>query len=215
MSIYGSPLMSRDWENWDIGNIAKEVHAIWQASADEIAHREQLVDIVSRYATGAQTSILEVGCGTGLVYEKLVTSLPVTSKYIGVDSSMKMLEIAKQNFPQGQFLYGDGYELVFRDQGFDVVLCFEVLGHIPEIKSFVSELLRVAKKTCIFTIWPSDGGDIVENYETINGVQFLRRLYSDDYIHEIIRTVGRKNLDGIELVNLASGGQAYIVTFHR
>ncbi|ANT50603.1 class I SAM-dependent methyltransferase [Mesorhizobium amorphae] len=205
--------MSRDWEKWDIGNIATELQAIWQDSANEIAHRGQLADIVSHYAT-AQTSILEVGCGTGLVYEKLVTTLPVTSRYTGVDSSVKMLEIARQNFPQGQFLYGDGYELVFRDQEFDVVLSFEVLGHIPEIKPFVSELFRVAKKTCIFTTWPSDGRDIVENYETINGVQFLHRRYSDDYVQKIIRTVGRKKLDSIELASLSSGGQAYIVTLH-
>lgn len=205
--------MSRDWENWDIRGVANEIHSIWQESAEEVAHREQLVDIVSRYATGAQTSILEVGSGTGLIYEKLVTHLPVTARYTGVDSSVKMLEIARKNFPQGQFLYGDGYELVFRDQEFDVVLCFEVLGHIPEVNSFVSELLRVAKRACIFTTWPSDGRDVVETYENIDGVRFLHRSYSDAYIQKIIRTVGRKNLDSIELTNLGSGGQAYIVTF--
>lgn len=205
--------MSRDWENWDISGVANEIQAIWQESAEEAAHREQLVDIVSRYVTGAQTSILEVGSGTGLIYEKLVTNLPVTARYTGVDSSVKMLEIARENFPQGQFLYGDGYELVFRDQEFDVVLCFEVLGHIPEIKSFVSELLRVAQTACIFTTWLSDGRDVVEFYENIDGVRFLHRNYSDAYIQKIIRTVGRKNLDSVELANLGSGGQAYIVTF--
>ncbi|WP_091582170.1 class I SAM-dependent methyltransferase [Mesorhizobium qingshengii] len=207
--------MSRDWDNWDVSGIASEIQKIWQNSPIEDAHRQELVDIVlHRVALPPAPSILEVGCGTGLIYEKLVRSLPSDASYMGVDSSVKMLEIARGSFPEGEFLFGDGYELVFRDQEFDVVLCFEVLGHIPEIEQFVAELLRVTRKTCIFTTWPSDGQDIVENYEAIGGVQFLHRRYSDAFIRKAIHTVGPRNLGEIESVGLRSGGQAYIVTHH-
>ncbi|TGR80312.1 class I SAM-dependent methyltransferase, partial [Mesorhizobium sp. M2D.F.Ca.ET.223.01.1.1] len=154
--------VKRDWENWDVGDIAKEIHSIWQNSPVEDAHRQELVDIVMRCGSPAIPSILEVGCGTGLIYHKLADRLPPGSSYLGVDSSLKMLKIARRNFPKGDFHFGDGYGLVFEDQEFDIVLCFEVLGHIPEIEQFVAELLRVARKTCIFTTWPSDGQDIVD-----------------------------------------------------
>jgi len=156
--------MSRAWENWDVSGIASEIQTIWLSSDEENAHREQLADLVHSRISASNTSILEVGCGTGLVYEKLVAKHQISINYIGIDSSLKMLEIARRNFPKGQFVYGDGYELVFRDREFDAVLCFEVLGHIPGINVFLSELLRVAKKTCIFTTWPSDGSDVVEDY---------------------------------------------------
>ncbi|TJV40641.1 MAG: class I SAM-dependent methyltransferase [Mesorhizobium sp.] len=207
--------MSRDWENWDVDGIAGEIQKIWQNSPIEDAHRQELVDIVSdRVALPPPPSILEVGCGTGLIYEKLARILPSGASYTGVDSSVKMLEIARGGFPEGEFLFGDGYGLVFRDQEFDVVLCFEVLGHIPEIEQFVAELLRVTRKICIFTTWPSDGQEIVENHETIGDVQFLHRRYSDAFIRKAIHTVGPRNLGGIESVGLRSGGQAYIVTRH-
>ncbi|MBZ9709918.1 class I SAM-dependent methyltransferase [Mesorhizobium sp. ESP7-2] len=206
--------MSRDWDNWDVDGIADEIQAIWQNSPTEDAHRQELIDIVLHHVAPPALSILEVGCGTGLIYEKLVRNLPGGASYKGVDSSVKMLEIARGGFPEGEFLFGDGYELVFRDQQFDVVLCFEVLGHIPEIEQFIAELLRVTRKTCIFTTWPSDGQEIVENYETISGVQFLHRRYPDAFIRKTVRTLGPRNLGTIESVSLRSGGQAYIVTRH-
>ncbi|RWK23429.1 MAG: methyltransferase domain-containing protein [Mesorhizobium sp.] len=204
--------MSRDWENWDVGGIANEIHTIWQNSPIEDAHRQELVDIVSGYAASTAPSILEVGCGTGLIYQKLISNLPTGASYIGVDSSLKMLDIARRGFPEGEFLFGDGYGLVFKDQEFDVVLCFEVLGHIPEIGQFIAELLRVTRKICIFTTWPSDGHEVVENYETIGGVQFLHRRYSDAFVRKTIKSRALKNLSDIESVSLRSGGQAYIVT---
>ncbi|QPC94096.1 hypothetical protein [Mesorhizobium sp. INR15] len=86
-----------------------------------------------------------------------------------------------------------------------------MLGHIRQIDLVVSELLRVTKETCIFTIWPSDDLDIAESTETVEGVRFLHRQYSDQYIQKIVRTAGRKILKGIETVALGSGGRAYIV----
>jgi ubiquinone/menaquinone biosynthesis C-methylase UbiE len=204
--------MIRAWDNWDVGGIADEIQSIWQNSPTEDAHREELVNIVSHHVDSPAPSILEVGCGTGLIYEKLANSILSDSRYIGIDSSIKMLEKAISNFPEGEFILGDGYNLAFRDQEFDVVLCFEVLGHIPEIDQFVAELLRVTRKTCIFTTWPSDEQEIEENYETIGGVQFLHRRYSDAFIRKVIRATGPRDLGDIEAVSLRSGGQAYIVT---
>ncbi|MGX5846524.1 class I SAM-dependent methyltransferase [Mesorhizobium sp. PL10] len=206
--------MTRTWDNWDVDEIAEEIQSIWQNSPIEHAHREELVQVVSVHIDSHALSILEVGCGTGLIYEKLIGNISSDSSYTGVDSSSKMLEIARRNFPEAEFLSGDGYDLSFGDQEFDVVLCFEVLGHIPEIEKFVAELLRVARRTCIFTTWPSSGQEIVENHETIGGVQFLHRQYPDALIRKVIRTVGAKDLDDIRSVSLRSGGQAYIVTRH-
>ncbi|MBZ9814131.1 class I SAM-dependent methyltransferase [Mesorhizobium sp. CA7] len=204
--------MSRDWENWDVGEIANEIHSIWQKSPIENAHRQELVDIVLGHVPATAPSILEVGCGSGLIYQKLIGLLPTGSRYMGVDSSLKMLNIARKSFPKGEFHFGDGYGLLFEDREFDVVLCFEVLGHIPEIEQFVAELLRVSRKTCIFTTWPSESQEVVENYETIGNVQFLHRRYSDAFVRKTVNCRKLESQGNIESVKLRSGGQVYIVT---
>jgi ubiquinone/menaquinone biosynthesis C-methylase UbiE len=204
-------VVGREWENWDVGRVAHKIQSIWSDTAGESAHRIELAGLVSRNLDDDHASVLEVGCGTGLVYEKLKAALPPTVRYTGVDVSVKMLEIARANFPAGRFLYGDGYELVFRDREFDVVLCFEVLGHIPEIEPFFSELLRVTDKTCIFTVWPSDSEDVVESDYMVDDVRFLHRRYSNRYLEEVIDAAWPETGGSIEVAPLDSGGRAYIV----
>ena len=206
--------MSRDWENWDVRGVAGEIQTIWRSSEEEDAHREQLANIVFSYASNRDPSILEVGCGTGLIYEKLANKTEIDIEYTGVDSSIKMLEIARQNFPGGQFLFGDGYELFFRNQEFDIVLCFEVLGHIPQIEHFVKELLRTTNRICLFTIWPSRASDVEESYEIIDGVRFLHRNYSEEYIRKIISLHSRDRSYELDTIPLLSGGLAYVVSMN-
>lgn len=203
--------MNRDWQNWDVGQIAEKIDQYWLTDIDESLHRDRLADLVALCIDKSQAKILEVGCGTGLIYQRLVPNLIPSSRYVGVDVSDKMLDIARRRFPEGQFLRGDGYELAFDNGAFDVVLCFEVLGHIPEIETFLGHLLRVSGRICIFTVWPSDGQDIVESAEHFDGRRFLHRQYSDRYIRQIIH---RQQTDSqIRVVAFPNKVTAYIVRF--
>jgi len=203
--------MQRDWQNWDKGRVAEIIEAYWQSNVNESAHREQLLSLVSCNLSTPRGRVLEVGCGTGLIYQRLVPTLLNNTDYVGVDVSDKMLDIARRNFPDGIFLRGDGYELSFADGAFDTVLCFEVLGHILHIEKFVSELLRVANKNSIFTVWPSAGADIIESYEYVDGIRFLHRQYADSYIRRIICSATPKRGNHIKAVELPTGVRAYIV----
>ena len=46
----------------------------------------------------------------------------------------------------------------------------------------LAELVRVTRRTVLFTIWPSEAGDVFETHEDIAGVIFPHRAYSDAYI---------------------------------
>jgi len=96
------------------------------------------VDLTLRY--GAGTDVLEVGCGTGLILERLV---PHCRSAKGVDLSSGMLEPAKARGLDVQV--GSATELPFDDGTFDVVCSFKVLAHVPEIESAMREMLRVTR----------------------------------------------------------------------
>ncbi|HEY0515460.1 MAG TPA: class I SAM-dependent methyltransferase [Thermoanaerobaculia bacterium] len=179
-------MKARDWERWDGEGVAETIESYWLGSAHERVHREALADLCAPYLQpAAGLDVLEVGCGTGLIYERLVPRLIPNERYTGVDVSERMLAIGRGKFPRARLLAGDGYGLRFGDGAFDVVLCFEVLGHLPEIGPLLRELVRVARKMVVFTVWPAAGG-VVDTQESVRGERFLHRQYSHAYLYEQI-----------------------------
>ncbi|HEX6900078.1 MAG TPA: class I SAM-dependent methyltransferase [Thermoanaerobaculia bacterium] len=182
------------WRLWDQPGVARTIEALWQGSLYETAHRDVLANLSALYVSSPDLKILEVGCGTGRIYQRLVPRLVPNASYTGIDISASMLEIAREKFPQGRFLEGDGYALQFGDEEFDVALAFEVLGHLPEVGPFLRELVRVTRSTAVFTVWPAADG-IMEGREVIEGTSFLRRRYSHAWLLQEIQVC----LSGIPL----------------
>lgn len=202
----------RDWERWDGEGVAETIESYWLGSAGERAHREVLAALCAPYLPAPDLDVLEVGCGTGLIYERLVPRLIPNERYTGVDVSEKMLEIGRGKFPRARFLAGDGYGLRFGDGVFDVVLAFEVVGHLPEVGSFLRELARVARRTVIFTVWPAADG-VVEDREEIRGASFLHRRYSHAYLLQQVREWLPDAALDVEVGILHAGCWAYVL--HR
>jgi ubiquinone/menaquinone biosynthesis C-methylase UbiE len=122
--------------------------------------------------------VLEVGCGSGLIYRELVPNLVNNQCYTGIDISSQMLKIAKKRFPQGKFHHGDAYALEFSDNSFDISICIEVLGHLPKISQVISELFRVSKRMFIFTTWISPSEDKVISKEIVNDTEFIHTEFT-------------------------------------
>lgn len=90
--------------------------------------------------------VLDLGCGNGRFYqifkEKKV-------EYVGIDKSEKLIEKAKENFPEADFVVGDGLDMPFSNDEFDYVFSIAVFHHIPSEKmriKFLKEIKRVLKK---------------------------------------------------------------------
>jgi ubiquinone/menaquinone biosynthesis C-methylase UbiE len=93
---------------------------------------------VERYGRGRD--VLEVGCGTGLVLERL-QRFARTAK--GVDLSPEMLARAKARGLD--VTLGSVTELPFPDASFDVACAFKVLAHIKPIDQALAEMARVTR----------------------------------------------------------------------
>ncbi len=72
--------------------------------------------------------ILDLGCGPGRFYELM----PAACQYIGLDFSRGLLAIARRDYPQASFVYGDmSDEKVWRKLGqFDAIFSFASFHHL-------------------------------------------------------------------------------------
>jgi len=85
--------------------------------------------------------ILEAGCGTGWLSDRLSEFGKVT----GVDLGSEILETAQRNYPQVEFRSGDVHTLDLPVNAFDVIVTSEVLSHVPDQPAFIRRLAELLK----------------------------------------------------------------------
>lgn len=95
-------------------------------------------NLVRRHSDGGR--LLEVGCGTGLILERLRLDF---DEVVGVDLSEGMLEHARSRGLTVE--QSSAEELPFEDNTFDLVCSFKVLAHVQGIRSAALEMARVLK----------------------------------------------------------------------
>ena len=92
------------------------------------------------------SSVLDVGCGSGWITNRLLSRY---SRVVGLDLSIVALQHVKS-----EKIVGTIESLPFRDKSFDLVICSELLEHIPfqVYSKAVSKLERVVAKYIIVTV---------------------------------------------------------------
>jgi ubiquinone/menaquinone biosynthesis C-methylase UbiE len=87
--------------------------------------------------------VLDLGCGTGrLISEMLIDGGEVT----GVDVSDEMLKIAREKFPNVEFVQGISSDLPFENDTFDVVVAAFLIVHVRDLRTTFREIHRVLKE---------------------------------------------------------------------
>jgi ubiquinone/menaquinone biosynthesis C-methylase UbiE len=95
-------------------------------------------DFVERF--GANGDVLEVGCGTGLLLDRI---RQYARSATGIDLSPGMLDKARARGLD--VIQGSATALPFGDDSFDVTCSFKVLAHIPEVGLALAEMARVTR----------------------------------------------------------------------
>ena len=126
--------MSYDKEFWDK-----------YANENETRYNEEFAKFTRDLATSLHcTSILEIGCGTGID----LRLFPDTFQIHGVDLNDNALNIAKEKLPIVNFKNGSITDLPFEDSSIDFVFTHKLLNYLDDdmVKKGVAEMYRVAKK---------------------------------------------------------------------
>jgi len=98
--------------------------------------------IFTRLRLSTDSLILDDGCGTGLLMEKLKGYI------VGVDISSKLLKNAVNRITEDKhIIQGDSESLPFRTNIFDIVFSLTVIQNLDDPDRAIVEIRRVSKKS--------------------------------------------------------------------
>jgi ubiquinone/menaquinone biosynthesis C-methylase UbiE len=154
-------------------------------------------------------TVLEVGCGTGVILRDLVPVVGRGGRLAGVDPSRTLLAAARR-LCRGSGVTlraGDGAKLPFADDGFDVTLAVTVLLHVADAAGVVREMARVTRAGGRVAVQDQDFGTLAVTHpdraltaRILDGV--VDRVYEEPHsgrrLPELLREAG------LERVRLAT-----------
>ena len=127
-----------EYDDWylGVGLYADRIRPGWD---------EELAGLVEAIAALPPARTLDVACGTGFLTRHL------QGEIVGIDASERMLEIARERVPRGEFLTADALALPFDDGSFVRLFTGHFYGHLEEKDRirFLDEARRVAKELVI------------------------------------------------------------------
>lgn len=111
-----------------------------------------LREIDASVQAAAPDSVLDVGCGEGVVTERIAAS--TGARTVGVDLGTDELQ-AEWRRREGErlsFRPASAYDLPFADGSFDLVCALEVLEHLERPREALAELARVSRSGVLVSV---------------------------------------------------------------
>ena len=105
------------------------------------------------FAKAEPRSLLDVGCGEGVLVEKWARRLG-DRRVVGIDLDDPNLhaEWARRQAPNLEYRVMKAENLPFADGEFDVASAIEVLEHVPDPEHTVAEMARVAQRWLLVSV---------------------------------------------------------------
>lgn len=137
---------------WDKRRLAASVDAYWD-QPNEVHFRQLVLSDLEPYLVPG--GILDVGCGSGRIYAELKAhGLLALRSYLGVDSSVEMLKLARTRYPEARF---EKLSIEDLQTGAPNLLCVQVLQHVPYWRSALEWLLHLDWRLLYIVTWFGDG----------------------------------------------------------
>ena len=184
--------------------------SVWQPTDDGRDPVNEAFKAIDRAMTG-DSDVLEVGCGTGAMAER-VNALPGVT-LVAIDWSEHFAELARARGVDAR--QGDICYLPFEDDSFDVVYAGWMLYHVRDLDRALAEVRRVLRPGGTF-VAVTNGDDhladlrretggrrMVMNFSSENGEFTLARRFSD---------VRRQDLETRAVFPDHASAQAYLDT---
>jgi 2-polyprenyl-6-hydroxyphenyl methylase/3-demethylubiquinone-9 3-methyltransferase len=155
-------------EWWDENGRMKSLHDINPLRLEYIMQKTSLKG----------KRVLDVGCGGGILTERIARQAAVT---LGIDASDHMTAIARAHAEKSnldiRYINTDIEHIAsFTSSGFDVILCMELLEHVPSYKSIILACREIL----------NPGGIIIFSTINRNLLSFLLAILIAEYILELL-----------------------------
>lgn len=96
-------------------------------------------------------TVLDAGCGEGFTLNKLKQN-GIGKKYEGIDYYDDAIKLGRKIYPDLNIKKGDIYNLNYKENSFDLVICTEVLEHLDDPQKALSDILRVSSRYILLTV---------------------------------------------------------------
>jgi ubiquinone/menaquinone biosynthesis C-methylase UbiE len=114
-----------------------------------VANLERMFDLVGRDPSGPPAHALEVGCGEGVIADRMQRRW---GEVVALDLPDAGLRADWRRYPEPRFLHASAHELPFGDHRFDVVVAAEVLEHLPDPELGLREMARVGRRHLVLSV---------------------------------------------------------------
>lgn len=107
-------------------------------------------------------SILDVGSGEGTTLNKLQKQ-KIGKRLEGLEYLDTAIKIGRKLYPKLKLKQGTIFDLPYKDNSFDLLLCMEVLEHIENPETAIPELHRVTSKYLLVSV-PNEPFFMMSNF---------------------------------------------------
>lgn len=194
--------MSDKWRVWD--NEKKYGEVLYKRAIGQLPEMESSKKIAKelRKYIHFNDRVLDVGCGAGHYLRSLRRELSdISFSYTGVDATSDYIELAIKAFVNDKmctFMVSDIYDLKLEDNSHDLVMCNNVLLHLPSIEKPINELVRIAKRNVVIRLLAGERSFRIKDIAPqLDGIEFAENgepmsyhyynIYSYSYITYLLK----------------------------
>lgn len=170
-------------EEWDLQFIAEDL--------------ERLSHIVDRIDISPGSDIIDLGCGTGILFDFLRRKVGLEGSVTGVDFSLAMALKAHRNFPfdNVNVVDADVSSMPFADDSFDLAVAFCSFANFSDKEESLAAIHRVLKPgSTFYIIQLTSSEELSEMHRRYGGILEHDEIPSEERLRQMFGTGHFENI---------------------
>ncbi|MFZ5518947.1 MAG: class I SAM-dependent methyltransferase [Candidatus Zhuqueibacterota bacterium] len=164
---------------------------------------ERIESLLSRLAIHRANCILDLGCGTGVIFPALKKLAQPGARVYAIDYAAEMAAVAaSKNYESISPFCADVHHLPFRHEKFDIIIAFQVFPHFADTAVALRECWRVLKNGGeLSIIHLRSSAELNTFHETLHSPVKNHRLIRGNQLGDLLQTLDYT----VETINDAPG----------
>jgi len=182
----------------------------WDATTE---HSSRIISrVISKLPNFEVPKILDVGCGTGVLFDFLQKKYRNSLKITAIDYAEKMIEQARKKYDSYSnisYVADDVYEHKFPNLFYDLIICYSVFPHLKNKKGIIKKFYKLLRSGGYLVIFHSESREAINSlHKNIGGVVEHDHLPAAEVVASIAKEAGF-------IVDTILDSDIYLVKFRK